>query len=90
MEGACDECSAPIMFVLDRSEAPRRPRITPLQREQWATERSREAREILRLLVAAVEEYLPLRDITVEELPPASPLRQAVERARVELAKVSP
>lgn len=86
----CQTCGEEVVVLLDRSEAVIRPRNTPLQQLEWATERSREAREILRDLVAAVEGYLPLRDITVEELPPQSPLQQAVFRARLELAKSAP
>ncbi len=86
----CQECGEVVLVRLDRTAALIRPTNTPLQRERWATERSRDARDALRALVAAVEAYLPLRDITVEELPPGSPLRVAVERARLELAKTAP
>lgn len=85
----CDACG----LVNERVNVGRavvRPMNTPLQREQWATDRSRAAREILTRLVASVEEYVRLHDITIEELPVASPLRRAVLDARAELAKRSP
>lgn len=85
----CDTCGR----VNDRVNVGRvavRPMNTPLQREQWATDRSRAARAILERLVASVDAYLNLHDITIEELPAASPLRRAVLEARDELAKRAP
>lgn len=87
---ACSTCSIPVDVVLGRTERAIRPTNTALQREQWATERSREARKLLEALVVSVEDYVRLQDLTVDELPPTSPLRRAVSAARLELRKTSP
>lgn len=88
--GTCSTCGAALEVALERSEGPIRPTNTPLQREVWATERSRAARAILADLADAAEAYVRLQDLSVEELPASSPLRRALERARVELAKTAP
>jgi hypothetical protein len=89
---ACDEptCGREADVVVTRSEAPIRPLNTPLQRAEWATERSRDARRILATLLPLVEEYLALHDMTIEDLPPRSPLRAAMLEARLELKKTAP
>lgn len=86
----CEHCGLDSSVDVTRSEAPIRPTNTPAQRAEWATQRSRAARALLADLVAGVEEYVRLQDLTVEELPAASPLRRAVLAARVELKKSAP
>jgi len=60
-----------------------RPQVTA---EQHA-ERARASHEVLELLTVAIEDYLRLHDMSTEELPPASPLKHAMNAARGELAK---
>lgn len=86
----CSTCSIPVDVDLGRTERAIRPTTTPQQREQWAIERARAARLLLEALVVSVEEYVRLQDLTISELPPASPLRRAVHAALLELRKTCP
>lgn len=87
----CETCPNRIDVDVARAEPlVVRPVVTPVQRELWATERSRAARQILKVLIPAIDEYLRLQDMTVEDLPPGSPLRRAMLAARLEVLKSAP